>query len=1653
MSSSFHFWRRRVFLTIGLASGVVGAVAGVLLLSSRIPARRIFSMAPSEAVRVLIPEARAADAFSVQPERADRGGMDVTSGFEIAAQVDVAPARLTQALHLVPSVPFHLEQTAPRHFRVKFATALAPGTIYQVQVPTLVAREDGSSVQRDFSWAFQTKNDFRVLTSVPGDQSSGVPVETGIEFTFTRDDWIDATSSFRISPSISGRFEAHGRTLAFVPDHPLAYATRYEVTIAKGFGVPDSDLRLAREVVMRFETQASSTPTAKPPIRWEVKEFNEMAPGMELALPIFVSDFAAASTTAQVTGYRLSPTQGRALLEARLAVPRWAPLERQRFAEYPQAAQTQAFTFAAHLQRQTSYGPFILLVPKQAEGLYAVKISPQGGGAVWMFLQVTNTAAYVIADAQTLLVWAINPSTKRPLSALPVRAPEGSAMTDAQGLARLPTPAFLSATNTDPTAPQSFRIFEIGSGAETLFVPVTEKNQGDDYGGFGGMPSDLSRMWGYLYVDRPLYHPTDAVHFFGLAQDRVTHHGAGVLEVRLQREGQPYDQANGENKIYERTSVTSDDAGTLHGVLSWNNLAPGWYRVSVMRDGREVVAREIEVRAFTKPAYAITIQPVEERVRAGTPVRGTISVAFFDGTPLARGHFQLSARQDGNSEHTQEIVTDENGRFAFQIPTTRASCEPQIDRYCSTLGTVSIQVRPTLGEEADLTASADVGLLYSDLWLQTEAMTTGTQATLMIHARHADLYRDDLQGEVWAHRELRGQIIPRHWEAIADGTVYDVIEKVTRPRYRYEERSDPPTAFRVTTDDRGQARYVFSMQSDKRYDVALEGMDDEGRPSRFQTFVSRDWYEQPFVDEFTGAPIAYSRLAFIPAERTGEFSVGETVTVQYQHGREPIEASRTPGVLFVHTQSGIKHAVVSQSPTESFVFTEDLIPNVTLRAVTFVNGHFETVENSVWLKREARALTVDASLAEPRYAPGSPVKIHVIVKKHGTDQRAPHVPVAFGAVDQALAALAGMTPEDPLTDLYRFVPEGLVLQMFTHQEPLTSGGEGMGAGGGGADNGRAAMRRIFKDTAAFEVTETDQNGEADLLFTAPDNLTSWRVQMVALSADLEAGAKVIEVPVTKPLFVDVVVPPRLLVGDLPVLKVRAFGTALPAHTPLTFTLDAPSLGVHQSSVTGTSDAPAYIALQDWPRGHHVLTMRVTSLQGSDAMERQIDVAETHFLRDASVSIELAPGTTLPELGTSEADIIFVSRGRSMLLPQVEHLRWGEGSARLDAKIAGRLMREVWHTVFGQKMEELEQPSLASYQDPQGGLRLVPSGATDLELSAEVAATAPALVDRAALSGYVWQVADQKDASREMRVQALSGLAALHEPVLPSLQALSERTDLSWREQVAVARGLLAAGDRERARALLERWLTTAQMRDGLLWLPVSARPADIYEATAEAAALAAGLAHPRAQALNAYVESVWQEEAFPVLAQTRYVLARLATLSDQPVSATWTLDGKTESRVSLKDQPAQTVRLTAEEARHFRVTKVSGPIAIELSRRVSGRPTSVPEVSITRAYAAPHSLDQLQESDLVRVTVTSTISQAAPDGCYAIRDRLPGGWEAADSVDGERSFVMCSRGTQAFHYLARIVSRGAYTAEAPLLQHLQYSTIASVGKDEHIIVR
>ncbi|MDQ7814283.1 MAG: alpha-2-macroglobulin family protein [Patescibacteria group bacterium] len=1645
--------------------------------------------------RLLIPEAHAADAFSVIAETKGKDGVDTTTAFMVSSTIQVTADELKQHLQIVPADPTDIDALKPSavsvaalgngQFKVQPQEALSPGKVYKVVIQAAVEKADGSRDERDFSWAVQTRNVFRVVSSIPADSSAGVPINTGIEFEMSQVDWEDPASFFSIQPAVSGRFEAHGRSLVFVPEKPLAYSQLYTVTLKKGLKLQGSENALPEDLVIKFETQSLEQSKDQgnqyKPIVYPSQDYNQFVVNKDASLP--VNWYGQPAPQVEVVGYSLTQDEAVAYLMEHDKTPDFAVLTRERNENYDKYTKKQAFTLTAAPESASYYGYKLRLPNNLPVGNYLVRLKTQGVEKfAWTFIDVTRSLTYTIADDKALVVWAMNVETERPLGDLPVSYDQTSMRTDRDGVARLPVPEILTATDTTKGTGVALKI---GSG--DLSSVIWLRNEGR-YWGYYWRNSSNDQTISHIYHDRPLYKTTDKLFAYGMVRDRASDKPATDATLELAKAGYYWDYFTHQEKIYRRAEIKTDDQGFFRAEMDWSKLAPGYYQLRIVRNGETVTSHNFEIRDYVKPAYSIDVSFDKQQVFAGEGLVGEARVEFFDGTPVAE--MELSLNISGSQNGAQQIKTDANGIARFTVKTENWTCDPNQQWFnCPSSRSLNVDISPTDGEEGEISGSAYATVWHARVSLDSYARVTGDQAKIQFTARKVDLRQgqaiDSATVLVDPLRDanINGRIIEETWVQIQTGTRYDYGTKQTYPTYKYETNRRDVATVNVTTDAAGKASMDFAIPSSTAsYRIIASVKDENGVQDYTVAYFSSNHYRNYDYGTYPGTPdVEDKNYYFQPPKEQNErpgYDVGEKVSVSFYQGENKLKPTENPVFLYVKSHLGMKDVAVTNQPTYEFDFSQDLIPNVAVRGILFRDGGFYVRDYSAGIDQDLRQMTINISADKDSYAPGSQAKLHVSLKtKAGLP--ASNARLVMGVVDESVYAAAnGQTGGiDPLSSLYSWVSDGILVESASHManadEALMKGGAEMGGGGG------EQVRRNFKDTAAFQTVTADANGQADITIDLPDNITSWRATVVGITPNLYAGQSIYNIKVTKQIFVDAVAPTPLLAKDQPVLKLRAYGLALKSGEEVTFQVDAPRLGLQNETVKGKAFEPVYVAINKLVPGEHSLILKIKTASGNDAMEKKIVVLDTRFFKQEKAEVELGPGVGLPSVGnTREIELTFLPKSRAQYLNQVWSLSYS-WRQRLDSLVAERLARTLLKDQFNQEKVTIPAESLQKFQKPSGGLSLLSYSSEDPELTAKVAAIAPDMFDRVSMQAYFASILQQKDVSREEQLRALSGLAALGAPVLQQLQDMSAINDLTWREQLAVMRGLNSMGDQDGARKMLDALLAKSEINDGLRFVRISDAKRDNLEATSEAAVVAADLLHPSAPELSAWLMQNWAEDAYTSLDKIAYLNKVVPMSYSRDVMIGYTL-GTEEKTVTLKGGWwGERLQLTADEAARFRITKADGPAVAVFMREMPGLPQQNPDISVERSYenADRQSVQELHENQPVYVKLTVKWQANAQSGCYTLRDHLPAAlspavnifnvynwhediWYPSDMGDGAVSFVVCnpqskdsSKNQTEIRYKARVVSRGTYLAEPAVLQSNDAPSISALSGSQTIIIK
>src|SRR5438034_303546 len=364
---------------------------------------------------------------------------------------------------------------------------------------------------------------------------------------------------------------------------------------------------------------------------------------------------------------------------------------------------------------------------------------------------------------------------------------------------------------------------------------------------------------------------------------------------------------------------------------------------------------------------------------------------------------------------------------------------------------------------------------------------------------------------------------------------------------------------------------------------------------------------------------------------------------------------------------------------------------------------------------EVKRLTVDVQPASPEYRPGDSARIALRVRDtRGAGRRAE---VTLWAVDEGVLALTGFKTPDPIDLLYQ--PRGLGMQLASNltavAAQIVEGEKGQRApGGGGGMDVEGILRSRFQTTAFFlRAVVTDSAGRAVATVKLPDNLTTFRVMAVAVTAGDRYGKGEAKLLVTRPLLARPALPRFDREGDQftagVVVNSRLGGTP-------TVTVEARAQGVV------LAEPPAKSATLEAGRGREVrfafrglpgdtatFTFKVSGGGEADAVQTRIPVRLPYRPRAFEVAGTLAD--------TVSAEFVFPEP----LDPARSRLELHYGASPLALLRGYRQTLRIYPYYCSEQISSIALPLIALYQAQKqlGGAPLV-TGDPQREIAEAVA---------------------------------------------------------------------------------------------------------------------------------------------------------------------------------------------------------------------------------------------------------------------------------------------------------------------------------------------
>lgn len=1627
------------------------------------------------------------DGFALTPTQFDPTGIYTDTEFILKTEKAYTLGQIETMLRILGDNGLKVKVNKKNEYLVTLEKELNPNSLYTFVITT--------PEEKTVSWTFQTRRDFSILGVLPAHQSNYVPVNSGIEIYFSHTGFGNIDKFFDISPKAEGRFERNGYTAVFIPKK-LEPGTIYTVTIKKGLPLDGTNQKLLNDFVFAFETEPEkdSGYTQKNSLYFN-SFLMEFATGSAPVIPIgvYASSRDTSNVVVKTNIYKFKDMDS--FIEAvkqKYEKPYWA-YSSQELNLISKEGLTKVASFDQTFDL-TQWRDRYLSVPEALPGgLYLVE-STLDDVTAQVLVQSTDLSAYYTSSDTKSLIWLNSLKDGKPVASAQITIGNETVTTGEDGVAIFDTVE----DKTDDPVKNELKYFLVKSGNDELLLI---KNQ---YRTYIESQYAMEDYWKYFQTDRNLYKPDDLVQFWGYVKNRFDNESPEKITVEI-AEGSYWGIYTAKILNYwfpsiQKPLVTINvpvERGFFEGEFQLPGLSPGSYQITV-KSGNDIInSHYISVENYVKPAYKMTVEKDKKAIFLGETVNFTIIPAFFEGTPLPSLDVTYNISGHPFNSISNTVKTSSDGKLIIPFIAETSDNEVQGERG------VWLNANATLPESGMINGNDYVRVFINDInaSFNTKSDEKG-KITLNAELNFIDLepvnnpdsgaesgYLDYL-GDPVADKLLEGSLIYHTYDKIEDGEEYDYINKVVVKRYRYEERKEKIGSFSLRTDKDGKASETFTLEHprDGYYTAELTWQDSNGRKMSRSVYLSNRMYIE--------YSIVQSDWFHLELDKE-KYRLDEEVVVSLMNNEETVNPE---SVLYIEAQKGIKNHSVTNSGEYRTVLTKDYIPNFYVRAIYF-NGktYINAGAKNIPYDTDEVKITLEAEADKEAYRPGDTVTIKITAKDEDGNPVSAKVNLAL--IDEAMLEISDYNV-NVLDYLYQWINSGFGSSYSTHGYGSEAAWDVYGGIGGMADGAMTeslkmdngvrfasptpslaqmadvSVRSEFKDTALFRVATLGEDGTGTVTFKLPDNVTSWQVNLAAISYDLQGGTGQTSLKVTLPFFINDSLNTTYLSGDFPYIGVSSYGNDLKEGESITWQVTCPQIPEFIETATSKAFERVYLPLWELEAGVYEIEIRAISENGlSDGIRRTIYVTDTYHEIEEAIVYPLSESLNLKGGDKGLTTLIFTDAGRGKLVPMLYNLLYSGGS-RLDQKYISYMAKQLLDEIVPDREYYLDisEVDLSQYQKPDGGYGILPYSESDAELSALMASLLKDETGAQMLKQYFYSLIFAEPG--RVNAPALYGLAVLGEPVLIDLNKAKDVSNLTIKDYMYLALAYEALGETHVAAGLYNSKVSPSlESLDPYTRVKASEDTDEILKHTALAAVLASKLDLPDKNELFQYIRDNYSGKILINVEKLLFVIEEYEKLPAGNVEFTYEYDGNTYNE-TLKDGGSVVVKVPSVRLAELKITKVSGEATVVSVFKAPLTSQVQPDgnLKIKRTYynyATGEETTEFKHNDLVKVVLEWDISDIAMDRYYEITDFAPSGLKPVESpyhagirekggiiwwfrnTDGQKvtfNVYRDSEKKEPMVYYARVVSPGTFKADGAIIQGTTVKDSMKITNDTTITI-
>lgn len=656
----------------------------------------------------------------------------------------------------------------------------------------------------------------------------------------------------------------------------------------------------------------------------------------------------------------------------------------------------------------------------------------------------------------------------------------------------------------------------------------------------------------------------------------------GTYTLTFQFGGKAPKKKAGESQEEESTDSESEDEDSSEAVRGERTKVDCTFQVQEFKPPRHFA--EVSFQRFTR---------AEKDQPQGAPpreyVRIIIGGSYYAGGPVKNGQVKWKIHQTKTSfqvpgqegftfgcagEEKGELleggqgILDQKGRVEVEFPLDRQVLSGQ--QGLLVLATVvDFDGRPAT---ATKTMQVEPDYLVG-ISSHPDKVKSNQAQVLRLHLARPD-------GKLIKQGKIQVEIMEQRWGYVAKRNEQGDVFWQDQEVWRRSRTAD-------LNLEKGEASFHFNFARGGRYQVAFAYQDDQGR-----RFVSSTYYEvsgnvfwdteprkgRPFptlvlaADQTAYKPGQTARLTISPPQKVAYYLVTIEQNGVLEHrvltGQQELQSLELP--IKPEFAPNVNVSVMGLTPRGSF----PVLPGrYDTEAPGFVWGNLNL---PVRLEVDPLVVKISPGKKDLKAEPGAKVDLDFLVQ--APDGKGVEAELAVAVVDEAVLALTAFkTPT--LERLVRFdlplaVYTGELRTMLVHQTPFyLARSETLTGGDGMSESALSQLRKRFEPVAYFNPSvRTDAAGKAAVSFTLPDNMTTYRVYVVALDKGSRFASPERPLVATKDFYIEPGMPGFFTQGDRFQFQVAAFNNSATAG-PVNFAAIG-DVGLTLKAVDPTANLPA-----------------------------------------------------------------------------------------------------------------------------------------------------------------------------------------------------------------------------------------------------------------------------------------------------------------------------------------------------------------------------------------------------------------------------------------------------------------------------------------------